>query len=142
MSTGRNPSESDKIARDVVTHFCERLSERDLPGMFDILSDNANWTIIGDPEKCFFSGVHSRKDVHTILDSFLGAFDRFSFDVTRIISEGEYVAVQANSRGVGPGRKEYVNKYLMQYHVVDGRILEVIEYFDPYQVFSYIDSES
>jgi hypothetical protein len=54
-------------------------------------------------------------------------------------AEGDRVAVQAESSGRGPGQKAYKNRYMMLYQLQDGQIVSIDEYFDPLEVFAYLE---
>ncbi len=126
-------------SRAVVLEFCRLLDQPDLPAMLNLLHDDVTWTMVGDPENCFFGGVHSKQKVYEILDGVLGAFHKFSFDVLHSFAEGENVAVRGKSHGIHPNGREYKNVYLMQYKVKEGKIVEVVEHFNPLRVFQYLN---
>lgn len=125
-------------SRAVVLEFCRFLDQPDLPAMFNLLHDDVTWTMVGDPENCFFGGVHSKQKVYEILNGVFGTFHQFSFNVLHSFAEGENVAVRGTSHGINPDGREYKNVYLMQYRVKDGKIVEIIEHFNPLRVFQYL----
>ena len=127
-----------EASRAIVLEFCERLGQPDLEGMFNLLHDDATWTMVGDPETCFFGGVHSKKKVKAILDKFIGEFETFSFEVLHSFAEGNCVAVKGASHEVLPDGREYKNDYLMQYTVSCDKIRSIIEFFNPLRVFQFI----
>lgn len=65
-------------SRAVVLEFCRFLDQPDLPAMFNLLHDDVTWTMVGDPENCFFGGVHSKQKVYEILNGVFGTFHQFS----------------------------------------------------------------
>ena len=103
-----------------------------------MIHDDATWTMVGDPETCFFGGVHSKQKVKNILEEFIGEFERFSFDILNSFAADETVAVRGISHGVRSDGHEYKNDYLMQYIVKDNKIAMVVEFFNPLQVFKYM----
>ncbi len=66
----------------------------------------------------------------------MSGFTEFSFEVTGIAAEGDRVAVEAKSSGVGPGSATYKNIYNFIFEMKDGKIYAAREYFDPFEVLA------
>lgn len=125
--------------KQVVLRFCQSLSERNVDGMFALVAEGATWRMLGRPEQCPFGKVHSRSEAYEQLSTFLAIFDDFEMTVVSTTAEDDRVAVQAQSVGKGPGKKVYKNRYMMMYQLRDGKIISIDEYFDPLEVFAYME---
>lgn len=56
-----------------------------------------------------------------------------------LTAEEDRVVVEATTAGVGPGEAEYNNNYLLMFKLRDGKIHEVTESLDPFQVLAYVE---
>ena len=74
-----------------------------------------------------------------MIGQFLDGFESFSFEITAITAEGDRVAIEAASRGHGPGPARYENVYSMNFVIKDGKIHTVREFFDPFHVLAYVE---
>ncbi|WP_374413716.1 nuclear transport factor 2 family protein [Novosphingobium colocasiae] len=124
--------------KDRAIEACRHLSDRNLDPVFAAFDDEGTWTMPYLPERFAFAGRRNKADMRALLDGFLGAFDTFEFRVEQAIADGDWVAIKGASTGTGPGTACYENTYHLLFHYRDGKVLEVRELFDPYQVEAYI----
>lgn len=125
--------------REVVLRFCRQLSERNVDAMFSHVAEGASWRMLGRPDRCPFGKIHNREEAYQQLKTFLAIFETFEFTVVSTTAEGDRVAVQAESSGRGPGQKAYKNRYMMLYQLQNAQIISIDEYFDPLEVFAYLE---
>jgi len=125
--------------RNIVLDFCKHLSACNVDAMFELFSDKGSWQMVGRNDKFPFGGIYDRDAAYNQLATFLSAFDTFEFNVTGVTAEKDRVAIQATSTGKGPGNKQYKNRYIMQYCLDNGKIISIDEFFDPFEVFAYIE---
>lgn len=124
---------------NVIREICQSLSDKNVDGVIAHLADDANWTIVGRPDRFQFGGKSDKAGSRATLEGFLGGFTQFEFTVESYTAQDDRVAVRANSWGIGPGGARYQNNYLMLYRLKDGKVVEVFEYFDPFEVLSYVE---
>ncbi len=127
--------------RKIVLDFCQRLSDRDLDPMFALLAENSNWSGVGKPETFKFGGPKTKAESTVMITGFLNHFREFRFDVKSSTAEGDRVAIEATSRGVGPAGNIYENQYLLMFRCADGKIVDIAEYFDQIAVLGYEKAE-
>ncbi|MGE4429718.1 MAG: nuclear transport factor 2 family protein [Sphingobium sp.] len=123
----------------VVREICQSLADRNVDGIMAQLDDDANWTIVGRPDRFRFGGKSDKAGSRATLEGFLGGFSEFSFVVDSITAQDDRVAVRATSQGKGPGGAVYQNNYLMLYRLENGKVIEALEYFDPFEVLAYVE---
>ena len=123
--------------KDVVRKFCDCVSARDVDGALSFLEDGGSWSV-PYRDDCFqYGGLRYKEAERTMLKGFFGGFREFSFKITAILAEGDLVAIEAASTGVGPGTASYKNTYSMNFVMRDGQIHTIRERFDPFEVLEY-----
>lgn len=125
--------------KKLVQQACDYLSTRNLPALFALIHEDGSWSVPYRPDMFQFGGFRDKKGVSELLTGFLSGFDEFKFKVENMTAEGDRVAVEARSEGVGPGTARYQNVYSMTFIVKDGKLHTVREYFDPFQVVAYVN---
>lgn len=124
--------------RATVLQFCECLSRRDFSGMAQLVTRDATWWVVGRPDYAPYAGLHRLSDVLQLLTSFVGTLDEFKFTVSGSIAEGDRVVIEATSAG-RMGAAEYTNTYLMRYQLSEGKIDVIREFFDAFEITSYLE---
>jgi uncharacterized protein len=135
MSATESASENKALVLAAMRH----LSDRNLPALFDMIHEEGSWSIPYRADRFQFAGFRDKAGIMELLTGFLGGFERFSFTVGNATAEGDRVAIEAHSEGVGPGSAQYRNTYMLIVFVRDGKLHTVREYFDPYQVEAYVE---
>jgi ketosteroid isomerase-like protein len=125
-------------SRAIVLQFCDCLSRRDFAGIMELMTPDATWWVVGRPNAASPGGAYEVSNLISVVESFLGALDEFSFTVEGSIAEGERVAIEAISSG-RKGNLYYNNNYLMRYHVRNGKIQSLREFMDPDEVAAFIE---
>lgn len=123
----------------VVREICQFLSDKNVDGIMTHLAEDASWTVAGRPDRFPFGGTKDKAGSRAQLEGFLGGFTEFEFVPRSVTAQDERVAVQATSRGKGPGGATYQNNYLMLYSLENGKVVEVKEYFDQFEVLAYVE---
>jgi uncharacterized protein len=114
------------------------LSERKVSELAELIHDEGLWSIPYRTDMFPYAGDKNKAAECAMLRQFLSGFDKFSFSVTSVIAESDRVAVEARSKGSGPGLAEYANTYNMSFVIKDGKLHTVREYLDPFQVTAYV----
>ena len=131
MSTDKN--------KEIVRNACQCISDRDFPALFDLIDEDGTWTLPNRPDRFAYGGRYDKPGWRNLLEGFLNPFDEFRFDVHTLTAEEDRVVVEATTAGVGPGEAEYNNNYLLMFKLRDGKIYEVTESLDPFQVLVYVE---
>ena len=116
--------------RQVIQTFFDAANCGDMDSCFNQLADDVTWTNIGSTQ---FSGTYAGKDV--LLEKLLGPlFGRLKAGlfstVDNIIAEGEFVVVQSRGSAETKDGRPYNNTYCHVFSIRNGKIVEVMEYFD------------
>jgi len=127
--------------RKLVLMFCRYLSERKLDPMFALLSEDSNWSAVGQPETFKYGGPKTKSRSVEFISAFLNAFKDFRFDVQSSTADGDRVAIEATSRGTGAKGNIYENQYLLIFRCRDGLIINIREFFDQMAVLTYEKKE-
>ena len=124
----------DNEAERIVIKFFETLSTGDLDKVRECLHPDAVWNVL-----VTVPGAGSHKGRETIIN-FLGPI-RGQFkpgdpkvNVDRVISKGNWVAVESHGTGQFLNGTEYKNNYCWVLEVRDGAVYEIREYMDSYYV--------
>jgi uncharacterized protein len=121
-----------ETTREVVTAYVHALQRGDLNALRRSFAPNATWSLRGGlPVSGTWTGADG------ILDGFLARVVArldpsapVSQDLHRIIADGEYAVAEWTSHARARDGRAYDNDYAVVFHVVDGLIAEVTEYFD------------
>lgn len=133
---------SAETHRALAQRFCELLSARRMDELFSLVHDAGSWSIPYRADRFPFAGHKDKKTAAEMIGGFLAGFSEFSFQADNIAVDGNTVAIEARSRGVGPGNARYENIYHMHIEIRDGKLHTIREYFDPFQVLAYVEQLS
>jgi ketosteroid isomerase-like protein len=114
-------------ARAVIDEFFTRMNAHDAEGVLELIDDDVDWWIAGS---LLFSGERTKLEVSNLIPMLFGVFPDFKFVVLSIISEGNRVAVEAESFATTFDGRRYNNRYHDVFEVADGRIRACREYYD------------
>ena len=124
----------------VIQTFFDAANCGDMDSCFSQLADDVKWTNIGSTP---FSGTYAGKDV--LIEKLLGPlFDRLKAGifstVDNIIAEGDFVVVQSCGSAETKDGRPYNNTYCHVFRFRNGKIVEVMEYFDTELTSTVFDS--
>jgi ketosteroid isomerase-like protein len=114
----------------IIQTFFDAANCGDMDSCFNQLADDVKWTNIGSTQ---FSGTFAGKDV--LIDKLLGpVFGRLKAGifsaVDNIIAEEDFVVVQSRGSAETKDGRPYNNTYCHVFRIRNGKIVEVMEYFD------------
>lgn len=106
------------------------MARGDYGPLYRSFADDVTWRVIGSTK---FSGVLTGKSA--IVERRMQPFAALmrappEIEAHRYICEGDWVAVEAEGRGITRSGKPYDSSYCMVFRVQDGLIVEFTEYFD------------
>lgn len=116
--------------RSLVRKAYESISEGDLDGFMDRLSDDVRWTFFGDHR---FAKTFVGKDdiLANLFDPLAGELvDGIRLNISNVVAEGNYVVIEATGESKTKTGGTYNNIYCYVIEVRDGKIIEMREYLD------------
>ena len=123
-------SDKSKTNKDVVQDFLATFSTGELPAILDQLQEGATWWVSGSIPG--MSGVHTKEQLGVLLSGVKDVYKAGALRITpsRMVSEGDMVAVEAESYAELKNGKIYNNFYHFLFMVRDGKVAEIKEYMD------------
>ena len=118
------------INKQLMRDMFAALSKGDAEGFVGPLADDVQWTIHGTTK---YSGLYDGKaDAATrLLGGLGGEFpDGISVVVDDIVSAGDWVVGRGRGHARTVSGDDYDNAYCWWYRIVDGKVVEIIEYLD------------
>lgn len=101
----------------------------------ELLSADASWWVLGDPQRLKVSGSKDRRQIERLLTGLTQAIPGgMQIVVHGITAEHDRVAVEVESEGVWHNGKRYHNHYHFLLKIGAGTILQVREYMDTLHV--------
>ena len=129
-------SETTTDAKALVLDFLATLGREDFQRLHDeLLADDATWTIMTPS-----LGAEPLQGRRAIVDFFAAANGVFeggggpAVTITRVVAEGDAVAVEASGTGPLVNGNTYDNRYHFAFDTRDGRVTAVREYMDSLHV--------
>lgn len=124
--------------RTVVRAIIAALANRDIETVLSHMHEEGLWSVPYRTD-CFPYGIKTKIEFGQRAGAFLATFSEFDMQIQSIITEGDRVAVEATSVGVGPGGENYANIYHMSFVMRDGMAYNVLEFFDPFPALEYLE---
>jgi uncharacterized protein len=131
-------------SKKIVIKFCEYLSNREYDLMLNLCDNKGTWYMQGrpdGPDLTYYSGTQSINEELKQAQKVLNLFTTFKYTITGITGEGERVAIESISEGKGPAEGQiYNNTYMKQFVLKDGKITNIREFLDYFQIIKYINN--
>jgi uncharacterized protein len=119
----------------VCARLFERFSAGDIPGVMDLMADDATWWLPGKPGQLPVIGTRTKAQIAKLFHAMTSQLEGpLKMDVKSAIAEGEEVAMEVESLGHLKNGRTYNQLYHFRIVVRDGRISAVREYLDTYHV--------
>jgi len=128
---------SAEANKSVVLKAFKAIHERDVDSLMSCIHDDVSWLIPYRQDRFVAGGTMDKAGVEGLMSRVFSGFTQWEFVVTGIIAEGDRVALEALSNGVGPGTATYKNIYHFAFEMRDGQIYSAKEFFDPFEVLAY-----
>ena len=129
-------SAAESADKAIVREFLEVFSRGDVAGVVARLHDNATWWVSGT--MVGLSGTYSKQQMGELLKGVKDYYKQGALRITpsRMIAEGNLVAVEAESYAELQNGRVYNNLYHFVFEIADGRILRVKEYMDTQHAYA------
>jgi uncharacterized protein len=116
--------------RQLVIEFYRRMSRLEFASMFDLVSDDATWTVAGNPETFHHAGAHSKAQRMQGFSEFTKVFVSLEQTVLSTTAEADRVAVEARTRCVTQKGLVYENELLILLRCRNEKIFSIYEHLD------------
>jgi ketosteroid isomerase-like protein len=116
--------------RALVLSFYRLMSELQFDKMFDLMSEDATWTVAGRPETFPHAGCRSKPERAKGFAAFVKTFISLEQRILSTTCEEDRVAVEARTRCVTQQGLVYENELLILLRCRDGKIVSIYEHVD------------
>lgn len=123
--------------RAMALRFLELMSDLDFKPMFELMTDDAVWTVAGRVETFPQAGPRPKRERADMFDAFITVFRNLRFDVISTTAEADRVVVEFTARGEAHGGQVYENEFLSLFTFRDGKIVGLYEHCDQESVFAF-----
>jgi ketosteroid isomerase-like protein len=121
----------------VAARLFDRFSAGDLPGVLDLMTEDATWWLPGKPGQLPVVGTRTKAQMARLFQAMLDRLEGpLRMTIKGGIAEGEKVAIEVESLGTLKNGRTYNQEYHMLITVRDGKISAVREYLDTLHVQS------
>lgn len=123
--------------RATALRFLQLMSDLDIKPMFELMSDDAIWTVAGKPETFPQAGPQPKHIRAEMFDAFITVFRSLDFNIITTTAEADRVVVEFTARGEAQGGQVYENEFLSLFTFQDGKIVGLYEHCDQQSVFAF-----
>jgi ketosteroid isomerase-like protein len=122
----------------IVKEFLEVFSTGDVPGIVELLHEDATWWVSGKIEG--FAGTKTREEMGALLEGVVTSYKGGALRLTpkTMVAEGNHVAVEAAGYAELTNGRVYNPDSAFVFEIADGKIKQVKEYLDTqhaYEIF-------
>ena len=122
---------SAEANKKIVLDLFENLSAGKIDLAMAHLSDNATWTVMGDPKTFPLAGTKTKEQLANLLVGVRPVFPKGVQIIPKgLTAEGDRVALEAQSYGEHVNGKVYKNLYHFLFILRDAKVQSVREYLD------------
>ncbi len=128
---------SSEANRATALRFLQLMSDLDFKPMFELMSEDAVWTVAGKPETFPQAGPQPKHIRAEMFDAFITVFRSLDFNIISSTAEADRVVVEFTARGEAHGGQIYENEFLSLFRFRDGKIVTLYEHCDQQSVFAF-----
>ena len=115
----------------IATRLFECFSAGDIPGVLDLMADDATWWLPGKPGQLPVVGSRNKAQIGKLFHAMAGQLHGpLKMTVKSAIAEGDEVAMEVESLGHLKNGRIYDQEYHFRITVRGGKIVAVREYLD------------
>ena len=123
--------------RALVLQFYKLMSQQRFGEMFELMSDNATWTVAGRPEHFHHAGISTKPERAQGFAGFVKVFASLEMDIRSTTAEDDRVAVEAWTKCRTHKGLVYENEMLTLVRCKDDKIVSIYEQLDPYRTIEF-----
>ena len=128
---------STETNRATALRFLQLMSDLDFKPMFELMSEDAVWTVAGRAETFPQAGPQPKHVRAEMFDAFISVFRSLHFNIVSTTAEANRVVVEFTARGEAHGGQVYENEFLSLFTFRDGKIVGIYEHCDQQSVFAF-----
>jgi len=113
------------------------MSQQRFGEMFELMSDNATWTVAGRPEHFHHAGISTKPERAQGFAGFVKVFASLEMDIRSTTAEDDRVAVEAWTKCRTHKGLVYENEMLTLVRCKDDKIVSIYEQLDPYRTIEF-----
>jgi len=126
-----NIEDNKKLASELFSRF----TAGDIPGVLELMADDATWWIAGKPGSIPIVGTQSKEQIARLFRRMASQLKNgLRMTVKSMIAEGDSVVVEVESYGELNNGRVYNQEYHMLIVIRAGKISAVREYLDTHHV--------
>lgn len=125
--------------RQLVRHFYDLMSQQRFDEMFELMTDDATWTVAGNPQTFPHAGTATKPQREAALRNFTKVFASLDMDLRSLTAEDDRVAVEAITRCQTLKGLQYVNELLIVIRCRGGKIARLYEHLDQQTALEFDD---
>lgn len=115
---------------ELVREFYRRMSALEFDRMFDLMQDDATWTVAGDPETFHHAGVATKAQRIEAFSNFTKYFATLDMEVRSTTAQDDRVAAELITRCETHSGIRYENELLVVIRCRGGKIASIYEHVD------------
>jgi ketosteroid isomerase-like protein len=116
--------------RALVAKFYALMSNLDFDAMFELMADDATWTVAGNPELFHHSGVATKQQRKAAFGNFTKIFASLKNTIRSMTAEEDRVVVDLLTECKTLNGIDYVNDLMTLLRCRDGKIASMFEHVD------------
>ena len=128
---------STEANRATALRFLQLMSDLNFEPMFDLMSEDAVWTVAGKPETFPQAGPQPKHIRTEMFDAFITVLRSLEFNIISSTAEADRVVIEFTARGEAHGGQIYENEFLSLFTFRDGKIIALYEHCDQQSVFAF-----
>ncbi len=119
----------------VALRFLHLAFHIDMEDAISMLTDDATWWVIGDPQRLRVAGLKNRHQTVRMLRNMHKIFPNgITHRIVGVTAERDRVAVEVEADGSWSDGSRYHNTYHFLLRLHDGKVAEIREYMDTMQI--------
>jgi uncharacterized protein len=119
----------------VAASMLEFFSAGDVPGVLNLMTDDATWWLPGKPGQLPVTGTRTKPQITRLFQAMTSQLDGpLKMTLDSIMAEGDEVAMEARSLGHLKNGRTYEQQYHFRIKLRGGKICAVREYLDTLHV--------
>jgi uncharacterized protein len=121
--------------KDVAASMLQLFSAGDVPGVLNLMTDDATWWLPGKPDQLPVTGERTKAQITRLFQAMTDQLEGpLKMTLQSMIAEGDEVAMEAQSLGRLKNGRTYQQQYHFRIRLRGGKICAVREYLDTLHV--------
>ena len=123
--------------RALVLEFYSLMSRLEFGKMFELVSDDATWTVAGNPETFWAAGTQSKGKRAQTFGEFAKMFASMQMIILSSTAEDDRVVLEATTKCETHNGIVYENELLLLFRCKNGKIASIYEQCDQQAVLAF-----